>query len=84
MRQARTNTRRNVDIKIGCETHNLGMMLPSTAVKKAHVMVRDWVRARYYNCGWNTEVTANVMIGGCVYASIWGFKQNNAIKIVHL
>lgn len=84
MRQAITRTRRNVDIKIGRETHKLGMMLPSEAVKKAHIMVRDRIRARYYNCGWHTEVTANVMIGGCIFASIWGFKQNNTIKIVHL
>ncbi len=84
MRLATTRTRRNVDIKIGCETHNLGMMLPSVAVKKAHVIVRDRIRARYYDCGRNIEVTANVMIGGSIYASIWGFKQNNAIKIVHL
>lgn len=84
MRQAKTRTRRNVDIVIGRETHNLGMMLPSVAVKKAHVLVRDRIRAGYYNCGSKLEVEANVMIGGCIYASIWGFKQNNAIKVVHL
>lgn len=84
MRQAITRTRRNVNIEIGKEIHNLGMMLPSEAVKKAHVMVRDRIRAIYYGRRWYTEVTANVMIGGSIYASIWGFKQNNTIKIVHL
>lgn len=84
MRQAITRTHRNVDIKIGREIHKLGMILPSMAVKKAHVMVRDRIRAIYYCRQGHTEVTANVMIGGSIFASIWGFKQNNTIKIVHL
>lgn len=69
MRQAITRTRRNVDIKIGREIHKLGMMLPSMAVKKAHIMVRDIIRKKYYYSGSELEVNAQIIVGGNIYAT---------------
>ena len=84
MRQAITRTRRNVDIKIGREIHKLGMMLPSMAVKKAHIMVRDIIRKKYYYSGSELEVNAQIIVGGNIYATVCGFKRNNAIQMIHL
>lgn len=84
MRQPIIRGERNVDVRIGNELHRWGVMLPSKAVKKAHVMVRGMVGVEIYKGRNDIEVTASVIVDGSDYVSVCGLWLNGSIKVIHL
>jgi len=64
--------------------YNLGMMIPGSAMKKAHLFVRKWVLKEWQRTMENNETTAVVMADGKQYASVYGYHKNRSIQSVTL
>lgn len=86
MRPTRTGsrTKRNYQIDHNGETYDLGVMILNSAIRRAHVIVRDFLREEWQRTNMNADTTAYIKADGQSLASIYGFHKNMAIHIIHL
>jgi len=64
--------------------YNLGVMIPGSAMKKAHLFVRKWVLKEWQRTLKNNETTAMVMADGLEYASVYGYHKNRSVQSITL
>lgn len=77
------NTRRNFQILHNGVTYELGCVIPSMAHKRAHHIVRDYLKAEWLRTGRNADTTANILADGQNIGSVYGFFKNRSVKLIH-
>ena len=80
---ARRNTKRNFQIAHNGIIYDMGQVIPSVAMKRAHHIVRDFLTAEWLRTCKNLETTATVMADGSQVGSVYGFHRDRAIRIFH-
>lgn len=80
----RPRTKRYYKIVHNSTSYDMDLSIGSMAVKKAHIMVRDFLKKDWQRTGKNTETTASILADDKIVATIYGFRKNNKIHIVHL
>lgn len=75
--------RRNFQIRHKSQIVNLDRVLPLVALKKAHHIVRDFIRAEWAKSGQHTETSAYIFADGEYFGKIQGFHRDRNIQIIH-
>lgn len=80
---AKRNTKRNFQIAHNGTIYEMGLVIPSVAMKRAHIIVRDFLTAEWLRTCKNLETTARIMADGLQVGSVYGFHKDRAIRIIH-
>ena len=80
---ARSRTKRKFQVVHNGTVCEMGLVIPSVAMKRAHHIVRDFLMAEWLRTCKNLETTALIMADGLQVGSVYGFHKNKAIRIIH-
>lgn len=80
---ARRKTKRRFQIAHNGTIYDMGQVIPSVAVKKAHLIVRDFLMTEWRRTNMNLETSASIMADGSQVASVYGFHKGMTIRIIH-
>ena len=79
----RRNTKRNFQIIHNGTIYDMGRVIPSAAMKRAHIIVRNFLMAEWQRTCKNVETTARVVADGSQVGSVYGFHKDMTIRIIH-